>query len=100
MKVVLGHIQNLIDKGVDYIFIPSIRDMPCTDDRIKGERTGSYPCPFVQGISSFVKAAMKIEPEKLLDPLINFSFREYLKNDQLQKLGKKFGKSQTHIAVQ
>ncbi|MBN1298941.1 MAG: CoA activase [Actinobacteria bacterium] len=91
MKVVLGHVKNLLDRGVDYIFIPGIRDMPCTDDRIEGSRTGSYPCPFVQGISTFVKASMDIDHSKILDPLINFSFREYLKNEQLYNLGKKLG---------
>jgi predicted nucleotide-binding protein (sugar kinase/HSP70/actin superfamily) len=80
MKAVLGHVQNLLDKSVDYIFIPSVRDMPCTDNKIEGERTGSYPCPFVQGMSSFVKSSMNIDESMILDPLINFSFREYVKS--------------------
>ena len=97
IKVMLGHIQNLLDKGVDYIFIPSIRDMPCDNKKIEGFRTGSYPCPFIQGISTFVKASVPVDFDKILDPLINFSFKEYLKNDQLQKLGKKLGKSKKLI---
>jgi predicted CoA-substrate-specific enzyme activase len=97
MKVVLGHVVNLVEKGIDYIFVPSIRDMPCTDNRIEGERTGSYPCPFIQGISTFVKSSINIDSEKIIDPLINFSFKEYLKNDQLVKLGKRLGKSRIKI---
>lgn len=97
MKVVLGHVQNLIEKGIDYLFIPSIRDMPCTDKQIEGERTGSYPCPLVQGISSFVKSSIGINSSRILDPLINFSFKEYLKNEQLQNLGKKLGRSKSQI---
>ena len=93
----LGHIQNLLDKGVDYVFVPSIRDMPCDSKKIEGTRTGSYPCPFVQGLSTFVKASIPIDAGKILDPLVNFSFKEYLKNDQLQKLGAKFGKSKKLI---
>ena len=93
IKVVLGHVQNLLDKGVDYIFIPSIRDMPCDDKKIEGYRTGSYPCPFIQGISSFVKSSMNISGDMILDPLINFSFKHYLKNVQLQKLGKRLGRN-------
>jgi predicted CoA-substrate-specific enzyme activase len=92
MKVVIGHVQNLLDKQVDYIFIPSIRDMPCKDNKIEGARTGSYPCPFVQGMSTMVKASMNIDQEMLIDPLINFSFKEYLKENQLRKLGKRLGK--------
>ncbi|MBM3705544.1 MAG: CoA activase, partial [Actinobacteria bacterium] len=97
MKVILGHVNNLLEKQVDYIFIPSIRDMPCPDNRIEGFRTGSYPCPFVQGISSFVKASMNIEEKRIIDPLINFSFSGYLKNEQLQKMGAGFGKSRSAI---
>jgi predicted nucleotide-binding protein (sugar kinase/HSP70/actin superfamily) len=97
IKVMLGHIQNLLDKGVDYIFVPSIRDMPCDSKKIEGTRTGSYPCPFVQGLSTFVKASIPVDAGKILDPLVNFSFKEYLKNDQLQKLGAKFGKSKKLI---
>ena len=97
IKVMLGHIQNLLDKEVDYIFIPSIRDMPCDNKKIEGERTGSYPCPFVQGMSTFVKASLPVDFDKILDPLINFSFKEFLKNDQLLKLGKKLGKNKKLI---
>ena len=93
MKAVLGHVQNLIDKGVDYIFLPSVRDMPCDDNKITGERRGSYPCPFIQGMSSMVKSSMNIENDIILDPLINFSFEEYLKENQLKKLGTRLKKS-------
>ena len=92
MKAVLGHVQNLLDKKVDYIFMPSIRDMPCNDDKIEGVRTGSYPCPFVQGMSTMVKASMNINKDMLIDPLINFSFKEYLKENQLKKLAERLGK--------
>jgi len=97
MKVVLGHVHNLLEKGAEYIFVPGIRDMPCPENRIEGSRTGSYPCPFIQGISSFVKASVKIDEKRILDPLINFSYREYLKNEQLQKLGKRLGCSKPAI---
>ncbi|MHB1375797.1 MAG: acyl-CoA dehydratase activase, partial [Candidatus Humimicrobiaceae bacterium] len=92
MKAVIGHVQNLLDKKVDYIFIPSIRDMPCKDNKIEGARTGSYPCPFVQGMSTMVKASMNIDQKMLIDPLINFSFKEYLKENQLRKLAERLGK--------
>ena len=92
MKAVIGHVQNLLDKKVDYIFIPSIRDMPCRDNKIEGARTGSYPCPFVQGMSTMVKASMNIDENMIIDPLINFSFKEYLKENQLKKLAERLGK--------
>ncbi len=98
MKAVLGHIHNLTDKGVDYLFLPTIRDMPSKEHAIKGERRGSYPCPFVQGIPCVVKAAIDLEGVRVLDPIINFSFEGYAKSKQLMELGKKLGKSRKQIS--
>ncbi|MDD3777140.1 MAG: acyl-CoA dehydratase activase [Actinomycetota bacterium] len=91
MKAMLGHIHNLLDKGIDYLFVPTIRDMPAKHHAIKGDRTGSYPCPFVQGIPSIVKAAIDLDGVEVLDPIINFSFEGYAKSRQLQQLGQKIG---------
>ncbi len=91
MKAMLGHVHNLLDKGIDYLFLPTIRDMPGKNNAIKGDRTGSYPCPFVQGIPSIVKAAIDLDGVKVLDPIINFSYEGYAKENQLRKLGKGLG---------
>ncbi|MBM3710052.1 MAG: hypothetical protein FJW61_06505, partial [Actinobacteria bacterium] len=53
--------------------------------------------PFVQGISTFIKASMDIDPKKILDPLINFSFKDYLNNEQLIRFGKKLGMGRKKI---
>ena len=97
MKAVLGHVHNLLKKNVDYLFLPSTRDMPCREEQIKGVRTGSYPCPFVQGTSSIVKSAIDTGKTKILDPIINFSFEEYVKEKQLKELGKELGKNSASI---
>ncbi|MDZ7837042.1 MAG: acyl-CoA dehydratase activase-related protein [Actinomycetota bacterium] len=70
MKAMLGHVHNLMDKGVDYLFLPTIRDMPAKEHAIKGDRTGSYPCPFVQGIPCVAKAAIESGPgERFWSPI-------------------------------
>ena len=91
MKTTLGHVQNLLEKKVDYLFLPTTRDMPTKEKNIKGDRTGSYPCPFIQGTWSIVKAAMDIGDAKILKPILNFSFKEYIKEKQLTRLGKELG---------
>ncbi|MES0341571.1 MAG: acyl-CoA dehydratase activase, partial [Candidatus Humimicrobiaceae bacterium] len=93
MKATLGHVKNLLDKDVDYIFLPTTRDMPTKKSNIKGDRTGSYPCPFIQGTWSIVKAAMDLGDVKMLAPILNFSFKEYAQEKQLAGLGKDLGKN-------
>ncbi len=93
MKAMLGHVKNLLDRGVDYIFLPTTRDMPTKESNIKGDRTGSYPCPFIQGAWFIVKAAMDLGDVKMLTPIINFSFKEYAQEIQLAGLGKDLGKN-------
>ncbi|MGM0367032.1 MAG: acyl-CoA dehydratase activase [Actinomycetota bacterium] len=91
MKAMLGHVHNLMEKGVDYLFLPTIRDMPGKEHAIKGDRTGSYPCPFVQGMPCIVRAAVDLEGVEVLDPIINFSYEGYVKEKQLKNLGKDLG---------
>ncbi|MEE8324091.1 MAG: acyl-CoA dehydratase activase [Candidatus Humimicrobiaceae bacterium] len=99
MKATLGHVKNLLDKDVDYIFLPTTRDMPTKKNNIKGDRTGSYPCPFIQGTWSIVKAAMDLGDVKMLAPIINFSFKEYAQEKQLAGLGRDLGKNIKDIRV-
>jgi len=87
MKATLGHVMNLMEKGIDYLFLPTTRDMPTKKSNIKGERTGSYPCPFIQGTWSIVKAAIDTGDIEVLTPIINFSYKEYAREVQLMKLG-------------
>ena len=97
MKTTLGHVLDLLEKNVDYLFLPTTRDMPTKETNIKGDRTGSYPCPYIQGTWPIVKAAIDLGEVQLLNPVLNFSFKEYIKQKQLTGLGKKLGKSKGAI---
>ena len=97
MKTLLGHVQNLLEKEVDYIFLPTTRDMPTKKNNIKGERTGSYPCPFIQGSWSIVKSSMDTGKVKILTPIFNFSYKEYIKEKQLASLGRELGRDKKSI---
>jgi len=97
MKATLGHVMNLMEKGVDYLFLPTTRDMPTKKSNIKGERTGSYPCPFIQGTWSIVKAAIDTGDIEILTPIINFSYKEYAREVQLMKLGTGLGGSRKAV---
>ena len=55
VKVAYGHVANLIEKGVDRIFLPSIIDMEKESDDV----TRSYNCPLIQGIPFMLRPAFK-----------------------------------------
>jgi len=51
IKLTFGHVQNLINKQVDYIFLPGIIKFTENENMEKG----SYICPYVQSISNTIK---------------------------------------------
>ncbi|UCD95285.1 MAG: CoA activase [Candidatus Zixiibacteriota bacterium] len=51
VKMAFGHVENLIKKQVDYIFLPGI--IKFTDDESRDD--GTYICPYVQTISNTVR---------------------------------------------
>lgn len=95
IKVSHGHVLNLIEKKVDYIFFPSIINMPKEDHRI----TQSYTCPFVQGVPYVVKAALEEECEgvEFLIPIIYFMRGKKHLVSELAKFGKKLGRTRRQI---
>jgi predicted CoA-substrate-specific enzyme activase len=53
VKLAFGHVENLIKKDVDFIFLPGIVRF-IHDDKL--EEYGSYICPYVQSISSTIES--------------------------------------------
>jgi len=60
VKMAFGHVDNLIKKKVDYIFLPGI--IKLTDDEVIDENN-SYICPYVQTISDTIKASFDFAAE-------------------------------------
>jgi len=59
IKLAFGHVQNLINKKVDYIFLPGIIKFTENDQMEKG----SYICPYVQSISNTIKTRFDFDAE-------------------------------------
>jgi len=85
IKVTHGHILNLMEKKVDYIFLPSIINMEREEYGIKQ----SYTCPFVQAVPYVIKAALS--PERLLTPILYFKRGRKHIEDILSKMAKRLG---------
>ena len=74
VELMHGHVIDLIEKGVDYIFLPFIVNAKFRE----GNKTFNCNCPWVQTYPFMVKAALKgkIDESKLLIPTLHFRFFE------------------------
>jgi len=74
VELMHGHVIDLMEKGVDYIFLPFIVNAKFRE----GNRTFNCNCPWIQTYPFMVKAALKgkIEESKLLIPTLHFRFFE------------------------
>ncbi|MCU0461174.1 MAG: acyl-CoA dehydratase activase [Bacteroidales bacterium] len=74
VELMLGHVTDLIEKEVDYIFLPFI-----VNAKFRGyEKTTNCNCPWIQTYPFMVKAALKgkVDESKLLIPTLHFRYFE------------------------
>jgi predicted CoA-substrate-specific enzyme activase len=74
VELMHGHVIDLLEKGVDYIFLPFIVNAKFRE----GNKTFNCNCPWIQTYPFMVKAALKgkIDESKLLVPTLHFRFFE------------------------
>jgi predicted CoA-substrate-specific enzyme activase len=74
VELMHGHVMDLIEQGVDYIFLPFI----VNGKERKGNHTMNCNCPWIQTYPFMIKAALrgKIDESKLLIPTLHFRFFE------------------------
>ncbi|TFH38752.1 MAG: CoA activase, partial [Bacteroidia bacterium] len=90
MELMHGHVINLLNKNVDYIFMPFVVNMKGAEDN----PTNNCNCPWVQSAPFMVKAAFKDEAirEKFLMPSLHFRhLKTALKNELGEMMKSKFG---------
>jgi predicted nucleotide-binding protein (sugar kinase/HSP70/actin superfamily) len=99
-EVMHGHVFDLLDKNVDYIFLPSIVNSKAGKDN----PTKNYNCPWVQTFPYMARAGFRgSEAEKkLLIPALHFKYFGRVLNKEISSfMNEKFGisKSKTIGAV-
>jgi predicted CoA-substrate-specific enzyme activase len=90
VEIMHGHVIDLIEKGVDYIFLPFI----VNGKEKTGNPTFNCNCPWIQTYPFMVKAALKgkIDESKLLIPTLHFRFFERaLVKELVEFFSDKFG---------
>jgi predicted nucleotide-binding protein (sugar kinase/HSP70/actin superfamily) len=91
-----GHVIDLVEKNVDYIFLPFIVNAKFRE----GNKTFNCNCPWVQTYPFMVKAALKgkIDESKLLIPTLHFRFFERaLVKEMTAYFNEKFGIGKNEI---
>jgi predicted CoA-substrate-specific enzyme activase len=97
VKLVTGHVLDLMEKGVDYIFLPSIATMKHPVSKTRQD----YPCTFMQSVSAIIEsllgAKLKEKNIKLIKPILSFQFGRMYMMKTFIKMGLGLGK--TPLAV-
>ncbi|MDY0360980.1 MAG: acyl-CoA dehydratase activase [Desulforegulaceae bacterium] len=91
VKLVNGHIDYLIKKNVDYIFLPTVFTMKHSGSKARKD----YGCVYMQTIAMFVDHSMNLKEKQitLLSPAISFKFGTRYIAKTILDLGKQLGKS-------
>lgn len=95
IKITHGHLLNLIEKGVDYIFLPSFINLRRKNPKLEH----SQACPYIQAIPYTVCSAISFEEKgvKLLKPSIELGYEKKILMKALYEMGKELGKSKREI---
>jgi predicted nucleotide-binding protein (sugar kinase/HSP70/actin superfamily) len=74
IKVSHGHVVDMLDKDIDYLFLPSVINMTHESSNL----THSYACPYIQCLPYIIGSAIDLESQKfkLLQPIIHFEYGE------------------------
>ncbi|HEA47086.1 MAG TPA: hypothetical protein ENH97_01585, partial [bacterium] len=90
-EILTGHIRNLLEKGVDYIFLPSVIEMPNGREDRK-----TYLCPLA--IASPYMARVTTElGKKLLTVPINFHKKRYNLERAMMEMGRALGQDPKRV---
>ncbi|MCJ7447069.1 MAG: acyl-CoA dehydratase activase [Bacteroidales bacterium] len=96
VELMHGHVIDLIDRGVDYIFLPFIVNAKPN----KFNKTFNCNCPWVQTYPFMVKAALKgkVDESKFLVPTLHFRFfKRALEKEMTVYFHEKFNISKNEI---
>ncbi|MGE5198660.1 MAG: acyl-CoA dehydratase activase, partial [Rhodospirillaceae bacterium] len=67
VEIAHGAIQDLLDKGVDYLFLPHFRDMPS----LEAGKVHACTCPLTQGLPYLARQAFGVD-DNVLRPVVSF----------------------------
>ena len=86
-EIAHGAVQDIVNKGTDYIFVPHFRDMPSYESDVHANF-----CPITQGLPYYLQKAFPDVPEeKWLPTVVSFKFGKVKALEFFVELGAKLG---------
>ena len=100
VELIHGHVDNLLEKKVDHIFLPFVVNNVAEEDN----KTSTANCPWIQSHPFMVKAALNKhkDVDKLLIPTLHFKYFTTAFHQELTKFMKDtfgFSKTKTKEAI-
>ncbi|MFQ6094071.1 MAG: acyl-CoA dehydratase activase-related protein, partial [bacterium] len=91
VKIAYGHVMDLVEKGVDYLFLPSVVNMVGSNPNI----SQNYVCPLAQALPYTIPAAVRFDQAgpRLLAPPVLFQRGEKHVERTLVRIGRDLGRS-------
>ncbi len=88
IRVAHGHVQDLLDKGVDWIFLPNTVNAEATPDAVE-----SHMCPWAQTLPFVVRSVPRLADvrERILAPTVHFRLGERHVARELVPFGRALG---------
>ncbi len=88
IRVAHGHVQDLLDKGVDWLLLPNILDAEATSDAVE-----SQMCPWAQTLPFVVRSVPRLAAvrDRVLAPTVHFRLGEAHVARELVPLGRALG---------
>jgi len=95
VKVMHGHVMHLLEAGVDYLFLPSVINMPPEFP----DQDTHYVCPYSQTIPYFVQSSIDFSRTRtrLLAPVIHFDRGIPDLETSLVRMGRELGKKPREV---
>ena len=96
VKLVHGHMAQLLDMDVDYVFMPSVH----TIRHLKSTVPHNYACTYMQSIPAIVASELDYEGHgiTLLNPLMNLDFGQGAMADVMLQVGAQLGRTPQETA--
>ncbi len=84
-----GHVLDLLERDVDYVFLPSVVNLEHEADGV----VHSYACPLAQGLPYLVESAIELPAEgpELLVPIFHFERGRAAVENELRRMARQLG---------
>lgn len=91
-KVALGHIQDLIDKKVDILFMPSFVRLPASG----GQEKNVQACPYAQALPYIARSSVPLGGIKAIESVLYLHDQRHF-SKSMQALGASLGKGRAAV---